>query len=133
MTQKKILVVDDEESLRKLTRLLLASRGYIVNEAYDGMMALASMESDKPDLVLLDIMMPGIDGFEVCRAIREVEATRHIPVIMLTAKKSSEDMTKAEQAGANQYITKPFRSAYLLETIKQSLCGAGEDWQPVHL
>lgn len=134
MTQKKILIVDDEESLRKLTRLLLASRGYLVKEACDGVMALAFVESDKPDLVLLDIMMPGINGFEVCKSIKGAEATRHIPVIMLTAKKSREDMAKAEQAGANQFITKPFKSAYLLESIKQFLCGVSrDDLQPLSL
>jgi twitching motility two-component system response regulator PilG len=123
VSRKKILIVDDEESLLKLASLLLSSRGYKVEGVLDGKTALDSMAIDKPDLVLLDIMMPGLNGFEVCQRIKNDQATQHIPVIMLTAKKSSEDMSRAEQLGADQYITKPFRSAYLLETIQQALAG----------
>jgi len=123
VSRKKILIVDDEESLLKLASLLLASRGYKVEGVLDGKTALDSMAIDKPDLVLLDIMMPGMNGFEVCELIKNDEATQHIPVIMLTAKKSSEDMSRAEQLGADQYITKPFRSAYLLDTIQKALAG----------
>jgi twitching motility two-component system response regulator PilG len=123
VSRKKILIVDDEESLLKLASLLLSSRGYKVEGVLDGKTALDSMAIDKPDLVLLDIMMPGLNGFEVCERIKNDQTTQHIPVIMLTAKKSSEDMSRAEQLGADQYITKPFRSAYLLETIQQALAG----------
>jgi two-component system, OmpR family, alkaline phosphatase synthesis response regulator PhoP len=130
VSKKKILIVDDEESLLKLASLLLTSRGYKVEAALDGKSALDSMAKDKPDLVLLDIMMPGLNGFEVCQQIKSNVSTRNIPVIMLTAKKSSEDMSRAEQLGAEQYITKPFRSAHLIETIKQTLSGTLPHFSP---
>ncbi|PLX73815.1 MAG: two-component system response regulator [Desulfuromonas sp.] len=119
MTKKKILIVEDEESLLKLESILLTSKGYDVSGVADGQAALDAMQTIKPDLVLLDIMLPEIDGFEVCRRIKEDEATRHIPVIMLTAKKSREDMARGEQVGADWYITKPFKSAMVIETIQR--------------
>ena len=75
----------------------------------------------KPDLILLDIMLPVMDGYEVCRQIKANDATRHIPVIMLSAKKSKEDLVKGEQAGADWYITKPFKSSMVIETIQRFL------------
>lgn len=121
MSKKKILIVEDEESLLKLESILLTSRGYEVKGVADGRSALESIAAVKPDLVLLDIMLPEMDGFEVCRQIKSDEATRHIPVIMLTAKKSREDMIKGEQVGADWYITKPFKSAMVIETIQRFL------------
>lgn len=119
MTKKKILIVEDEESLLKLESILLTSKGYEVKGVADGQAALDAIESMKPDLVLLDIMLPEIDGFEVCRRIKSNEATRQIPVIMLTAKKSREDMARGEEVGADWYITKPFKSAMVIETIQR--------------
>jgi DNA-binding response OmpR family regulator len=121
VSKKKILIVEDEESLLKLESILLTSRGYEVKGVADGYAALEALKTTKPDLVLLDIMLPEIDGFEVCRQIKANEATRHIPVIMLTAKKSREDMIKGEQVGADWYITKPFKSAMVIETIQRFL------------
>ncbi len=121
MSKKKILIVEDEESLLKLESILLTSRGYDVKGVADGRAALESIATAKPDLVLLDIMLPEMDGFEVCRQIKSNEVTRHIPVIMLTAKKSREDMIKGEQVGADWYITKPFKSAMVIETIQRFL------------
>lgn len=121
MSKKKILIVEDEESLLKLESILLTSRGYEVKGVADGRAALEAMISMKPDLVLLDIMLPEIDGFEVCRQIKSNESSRHVPVIMLTAKKSREDMVKGEQVGADWYITKPFKSAMVIETIQRFL------------
>ncbi len=121
MSKKRILIVEDEESLLKLESILLTSRGYEVKGVADGRSALESIASSKPDLVLLDIMLPEMDGFEVCRQIKGNEATRHIPVIMLTAKKSREDMVRGEQVGADWYITKPFKSAMVIETIQRFL------------
>lgn len=121
MAKKKILIVEDEESLLKLESILLTSRGYDVKGVTDGQAALDAVVSVKPDLVLLDIMLPVIDGFEVCRRIKSSEATRHIPVIMLTAKKSREDMARGEEVGADWYITKPFKSAMVIETIQRFL------------
>ena len=121
MSKKKILIVEDEESLLKLESILLTSRGYDVKGVADGQAALDAIKLTKPDLILLDIMLPEIDGFEVCRQIKANDATRHIPVIMLTAKKSREDMIKGEQVGADWYITKPFKSAMVIETIQRFL------------
>jgi len=121
VSKKKILIVEDEESLLKLESILLTSRGYEVKGVADGRAALDALAAMKPDLVLLDIMLPEMDGFEVCRQIKGDEATRHIPVIMLTAKKSREDMVKGEEVGADWYITKPFKSAMVIETIQRFL------------
>lgn len=121
MPKKKILVVEDEESLLKLESILLTSKGYEVRGVSNGQEALEALAEDPPDLVLLDIMLPKIDGFEVCRRIKEEEATKHIPVIMLTAKKSREDMARGEKVGADWYITKPFKSAMVIETIQRFL------------
>lgn len=119
MAKKKILIVEDEESLLKLESILLTSKGYEVQGVGDGRAALEAISRSKPDLVLLDIMLPEIDGFEVCRRIKADDETKHIPVIMLTAKKSREDMARGEQVGADWYITKPFKSAMVIETIQR--------------
>jgi DNA-binding response OmpR family regulator len=121
VSRKKILIVEDEESLLKLESILLTSKGYEVRGVPNGQAALSAIEEDLPDLVLLDIMLPEIDGFEVCRRIKNDDRTRHIPVIMLTAKKSREDMARGEKVGADWYITKPFKSAMVIETIQRFL------------
>lgn len=121
MNKKKILIVEDEESLLKLESILLISKGFDVKGVSNGKAALTAIEEEKPDLVLLDIMLPEIDGFEVCKLIKSDPATRHIPVIMLTAKKSREDMVRSEAVGADWYITKPFKSAMVIETIQRFL------------
>jgi twitching motility two-component system response regulator PilG len=119
--KQKILVVEDEESLLKLESILLTSKGYAVRGVSNGKEALDAISEEQPDLVLLDIMLPEMDGFEVCRRIKSEESTRHIPVIMLTAKKSREDMARGETVGADWYITKPFKSAMVIETIQRFL------------
>ena len=121
MSKKKILIVEDEESLLKLESILLTSKGYEVRGVPNGLAALEALKEEKPDLILLDIMLPEIDGFEVCRRIKSDPASKHIPIIMLTAKKSREDMTRGEQVGADWYITKPFKSAMVIETIQRFL------------
>ena len=121
MTKKKILVVEDEESLLKLQSILLTIRGYTVEGAMDGQAALEAVETMNPDLILLDIMLPKIDGFEVCRQVKANEETRHIPVVMLTAKKYPADRVMGEQAGADAYITKPYKSAMVIKTIQRLL------------
>jgi len=121
MSKKKILIVEDEESLLKLESILLTSKGYEVRGVPNGMAALDSLKEERPDLILLDIMLPEIDGFEVCRRIKSDPSTKHIPIIMLTAKKSREDMARGEQVGADWYITKPFKSAMVIETIQRFL------------
>jgi len=119
--KKKILVVEDEESLLKLQSILLTLRGYNVEGVTDGQAALEAVVTMKPDLILLDIMLPKIDGLEVCRQVKTNVATRHIPIIMLTAKKSKEDLCMGEQAGADMYITKPYKSSMVIDTIQRIL------------
>ena len=119
--KKKILIVEDEESLLKLESILLTSKGFDVRGVANGRDALESLLQDPPDLVLLDIMLPEMDGFQVCRHIKQNPQTRHIPVIMLTAKKTREDMERGREVGADCYITKPFKSAMVIETIQRYL------------
>lgn len=119
--RKKILIVEDEESLLKLESLLLTSRGYHVEGVTTGTAALQVAVEKVPDLVLLDVMLPELDGFEVCRQIKIHPKTRHIPVIMLSARKNPEDLSRGKQVGADQYITKPFRSAKVVESINHLL------------
>ena len=121
MAKQKILIVEDEESLLKLESILLTSKGYDVRGVSNGQLALDAIEEERPDLVLLDIMLPEIDGFEVCQRIKDNPETKDIPVIMLTAKKSREDMARGEKVGADWYITKPFKSAMVIETIQRFL------------
>jgi DNA-binding response OmpR family regulator len=121
MEKNRILIVEDEESLLKLESILLTSRGYRVTGVMDGMSALAEARRIRPDLIILDIMLPQMDGFEVCRQLKADPITAHIPVVMLTAKKNSQDMMSGQQAGCDAYITKPFKSSKILETIKHFL------------
>lgn len=121
MSRKKILIVEDEESLLRLESILLTSKGYDVKGVPNGQAALEAIASQKPDLILLDIMLPEIDGFEVCRRIKAAKDTSHIPVIMLTAKKCQDDFSRGQEVGADWYITKPFKSSMVIETIQRFL------------
>ncbi|MCK4502605.1 MAG: response regulator [Desulfuromonadales bacterium] len=119
--QKKILIVEDEESLLKLESILLTTKGYLVQGATTGLAALEAVSVEPPDLILLDIMLPELDGFEVCTRIKKNPETKHIPVILLTAKKTPEDVARGKEVGAEHYITKPFKSAMVMATIEQLL------------
>ena len=121
MAKQKILIVEDEESLLKLESILLTSKGYDVRGVSNGQLALDAIEEERPDLILLDIMLPEIDGFEVCQRVKDNPETKDIPIIMLTAKKSRDDMARGEKVGADWYITKPFKSAMVIETIQRFL------------
>jgi twitching motility two-component system response regulator PilG len=123
MSKSIILIVEDEESLLKLESILLTSRGYQVRGVTSGEAALKEIAAHKPDLVLLDIMMPGLDGFEVCRRIKQDPSTSSIPVVMLTAKKNSQDQTKGIEVGADAYLTKPFKAVRIMEVIEGLLSG----------
>lgn len=122
--QKKILIVEDEESLLKLESILLTTKGFHVQGVTTGTAALKAVMENPPDLVLLDIMLPEMDGFEVCRQIKSTPQTCHIPVILLTAKKSPEDMARGKEVGADQYITKPFKSSMVIASIERLLSPA---------
>ena len=104
----KILVCDDDELLTELLQFRLEAKGFDVVVACDGREALVSVKDSPPDAVVLDAMMPGLDGFEVLRRLREDTATRDIPVIMLTARKGERDIVEALRLGASDYLSKPF-------------------------
>lgn len=117
----KILIVDDEENIVQLVSYNLEKEGYEVIAAYDGKSALNKINFEKPDLILLDIMLPELDGLEVCRALRKEEATAQIPIIMLTAKSDELDKVLGLELGADDYMTKPFSPRELLARIKVRL------------
>jgi len=117
----KVLVVDDYAANVKLLERNLRSAGYETVAAYDGEEALQKVAAEHPDLVLLDIMMPKIDGFEVCRRLRADEATAVLPVIMVTALKETEDRIRGLEAGADDFISKPFDRGELLARVKSLL------------
>lgn len=123
MHKKRILIVEDEESLLKLETILLTVKGYEVVGALNAKEAFDKLSSDSFDLVLLDIMLPDLDGFEVCKRIKLDPKTAHIKVVMLTAKKSPEDQAKGFASGANEYLTKPFKSAMIMGVIDKMLSG----------
>jgi len=116
-----ILVVDDEEPIQELLRFNLEKEGYVVCGATDGQEALKHVESDHPDLIVLDLMLPGMDGLEVCRRIRSNPKFQQIPIIMLTAKGEEIDTVLGLELGADDYMTKPFSPRELLARIKARL------------
>jgi diguanylate cyclase (GGDEF)-like protein len=117
----RILIAEDEPHLREVLALQLGSAGYEVLEAADGTAALARATETLPDLVLLDVMMPGFDGYEVCKRLRMSMLTRQIPIIMLTAKSETADKIAGLEGGANDYITKPWQTRELLLRIRNVL------------
>ena len=117
----KILVVDDHPANVKALRVLLTAEGHEVLEALNGPKALEKVQREKPDLVLLDIMMPGMDGYEVCRRIKEQQGTGFIPVIMVTARTETEALVKSLEMGADEYVTKPFEPLELIARVKSML------------
>lgn len=113
-----VLIVDDNAQNLQFLGKMMAENGYEPALARSGSQALDFVFKEKPELVLLDIMMPEMDGYEVCRELKIRKATAHIPVIFLTAKTETEDLVKGFEAGAVDYVTKPFKSAELLARIK---------------
>ncbi|MFQ6137407.1 MAG: response regulator transcription factor [Candidatus Hydrothermarchaeales archaeon] len=118
----KIMVVDDEELVRSILKFLLEKEGYAVVEASDGEECLDKVAAERPDLILLDIMLPGIDGWEVCKKIKEDEETKDIPVIVLTVRTSDADKLKSlRYSHADVHIDKPYDNEELLGTIEMFL------------
>ena len=118
---KEILIVDDEPNVVVPIQFLMEQQGYIVMAAYRGEDALDLIYQYKPDLVLLDIMLPGIDGWEVCEIIRLNQNYRDIKIVFLTAKGRDEDVAKGLALGADAYIKKPFSNAVLVATVNELL------------
>lgn len=118
----KILVVDDEPDIVRAVVRILSSRGHEMTTARDGQEALERIAQSPPDLVILDLDLPRIDGFEVCRRIKSDEATRHIPVVMMTAAYASPDHAhQGTRLGADEYIVKPFMKQILVHNVERLL------------
>ena len=127
-SKKTIMVVDDNQDLVEIVRLTLESKGFKVRCAYNGQELLDSLERQKPDLILLDIMMPEMDGLEVFTRIKGNPDTASIPVILLSAKALEEDVRIGYKLGADEYITKPFTRTQLMTSIHRHL--RGPDYSP---
>ncbi len=121
MPDKKILVVEDEPELVRALEVRLKSQDFQIISALDGEEGLRKAREELPDLVILDVMIPKIDGFRVARFLKFDEKYKHIPIIMLTAKVEDEDKAVGEETGADEYITKPFEWEYLFEKVKEYL------------
>jgi len=136
--KKRILAVDDRRNIVKLIQVNLEKAGYEVSCAYDGDEALRKVNISKPDLIVLDVMMPRKDGFQVLKELKENSETKDIPVIMLTAKAQDADIFRGWQSGVDCYLTKPFNPNELLAFVKRifeqtAVSGkiSEEDGQPV--
>lgn len=116
-----ILIVDDDPDIRELVAFKLRQMGYGVRVEKDGELGIATAIEEQPDLMLLDVMMPKISGIEMCRRIREHEATAHIPIILITAKAQEADVERGFAAGANDYIVKPFSPRDLVSRVESML------------
>jgi len=121
MSRERILVVDDEEDLLELVNYNLSREGFRVECVATGEAALAAARKNLPDLIVLDLLLPSVDGLEICRRLKADEKTKHIPIIMLTAKSEEADMVSGLELGADDYMTKPFSPRVLLARVKAIL------------
>jgi len=118
---RKVLVIEDHAPTLELMKVVLQAGGYEVTAALDGQLGLQKAAAELPDLVLLDVMMPELNGFEVCRRLKADPRTKPIPVIMVSVKASPENFLLGEQAGACGYVTKPFENQKLLDKMSKTL------------
>lgn len=121
MSRQSVLVVEDEEDIMEVIRFNLEKEGYEVHQALSGEKALQVIENNLPSLVLLDLMLPGINGLDLCRILKQNDRTKAIPVIMLTAKSEDADIVAGLEMGAEDYITKPFSPRVLLARVRTVL------------
>lgn len=126
----KILVCDDERHIVRLIQVNLERQGYTVVTAYDGKEGLEKIKAEKPDLVVLDVMMPYMDGFEVLKTLRREPQFENLPVIMLTAKAQDKDVFEGYHYGADMYLTKPFNPMELVTFVKRIAAGSKDDAGP---
>jgi two-component system alkaline phosphatase synthesis response regulator PhoP/two-component system response regulator VicR len=122
----KVLVCDDERHIVRLIQVNLERQGYQVVTAFDGKEGLEKIQSEKPNLVVLDVMMPYMDGFEVLKSIRREPETENLPVIMLTAKAQDKDVFEGYHYGADMYLTKPFNPMELVTFVKRIAQGTDD-------
>ena len=130
MTQEKILIVEDEEDIRELIHFHLFKNKYQIIEASNGQEALEVASAESPDLVLLDIMIPEIDGITVCQKLKENTRSKNIKIIFLSAKGDEEDIVRGLELGADDYVTKPFSPKILMARVKAVLRRANEESGP---
>ncbi len=123
----KILIVDDEPETVRILSVMLGMRGYEVSKAFRGLQALEMIARQPPDVVLLDVMLPDVDGIGVLRRLRSAPATRDLPVVLISARSSDEAIGTALAAGATDYVVKPFNRADLFERIAAALTGVGKE------
>ena len=116
-----VLLVDDEDQLRRVMRDLLERQGFTIIEARDGAEALTEIDRSAPDLVILDLNLPGVDGYTVLSQVRSREATRNLPVIVLTAKGDEDNEVRVLELGADDFLTKPFRARALAARLESLL------------
>ena len=121
MTNKTILIADDEADIVETLAFMLESQDFNVITASDGEMALLKAKEERPDLILLDVMMPKINGYKVCRLLKFDKQYNNIPILMLTARSQDEDRAIGEETGADEYITKPFDIEEVVEKVKEYL------------
>jgi two-component system phosphate regulon response regulator PhoB len=121
MPNERILIIEDEKDILDLLKFNLGKEGYRVKGVPTGEEGLDAINEDSPDLILLDLMLPGIDGLEVCRRIRRSPEISHIPIIIVTAKKTEADIITGLELGANDYVTKPFSAKVLIARIRSIL------------
>lgn len=119
--KNRILVVDDEKDILELVKYNMEKEGFKVDVADDGEKALDYLKKEKPDLIILDLMLPGIDGLEICRLLKKGEKTSYIPIVMLTAKDTETDIVVGLELGADDYVTKPFSPKVLIARVKSVL------------
>jgi len=119
MAKKKILIVEDETEMVEMLKMRFEANDYDVISAFDGVAGLAAAKKEKPDIIILDLMLPKMDGYKVCGLLKADTRYRKIPIIMFTAKAQDTDMALGREVGAEAYITKPFEPAVLLGKIKE--------------
>jgi DNA-binding response OmpR family regulator len=125
MSKPRVLLVDDDEDVRHMTRVALGFEGFDVIEAEDGTAGVAAVHRERPDAVVLDVMMPGRDGIDVLRELREDAAFADLPIVLLTAKAGLNAEQEGWDAGATAYLTKPFTGTALAATLRKLLDGEG--------
>lgn len=121
MAHERILIVDDEEDILQLMRYNLEKEGYAILSSTSGEDALLSARRERPHLIILDLMLPGVDGIEVCKQLRQEQATAEVPILMVTAKSEETDIILGLEVGADDYITKPFSPKVLIARVRAIL------------
>src|SRR5499427_2587507 len=133
MSSEKILIVDDDEDILLIVQTILASAGYSAFTAHNGREGVETARELRPDLILLDVMMPELSGWEVCTTLKNAPETRQIPVAMLTVKSEIRDLITGMQVGADDYVTKPFTRRRLLSTVRKLIDERGDTAAPAYL